>query len=113
MTPVTAHGVRMMIDTEIQTLAAEIQAGAALVFLGTVISNFILTRRERKRRAALDEQEQRDKLINSLLYVWIETTDDKTQEERAGIYSPRQIEYFNKRLKAMGHNWAFPFRRVT
>jgi hypothetical protein len=38
--------------------------------------------------------------------VWL------TDEELAGFFSPRQIEFFNAQLREKGENWTYPFKRV-
>jgi hypothetical protein len=52
-----------------------------------------------------------------LLFEWSQTalpsTDPpKTPAEIGGLFSPRQIEFFNTRLKAMGENFTYPYKRV-
>jgi hypothetical protein len=93
--------------TEIQTVAAVVQALAAAVFLGSVVF-------DAKRRARLREQERRDKVLDALLSVWrlSAPTGGMTGDEAAGILSQRQIEFLNCRLAAMGENWKYPFKRV-
>ena len=52
-----------MTSTEIQTIAAVIQAAAAAVFLASVVW-------DAKRRARLSEQQRRDAIIRALHYEW-------------------------------------------
>jgi hypothetical protein len=103
-----------MTATAIQTVAAVIQALAAVVFLGSVVWDARDRRRERERRAKLNEQERRDGIINVLFSAWMHSSPQggMMPDEVSGIFSQRQIEYFNTRLKAMGENWTYPFERV-
>ena len=32
--------------------------------------------------------------------------------ELAGFYTPRQIEFFNKKLEELAERWRYPFKRV-
>jgi hypothetical protein len=92
--------------TAIQTVAAVVQAVAALVFLGSVVW-------DAKRRARLSEQERRDAIIQSLFELWVLTPfEARTAEETHRIFSQRQIDFFNSRLKEMGENWTYPFKRT-
>ena len=97
--------------TEIQTVAAVIQATAAFVFLFSVVY-------DARRRRGLSEQERRDAIIGALHYEWTQTAlpdaadHPKTPAEIGGLFSPRQMEFFNTRLKEIGEPWTYPFRRV-
>jgi hypothetical protein len=97
----------MDIDSQtIQAGAAVIQAGAALLFFWSV-------RRERRLR----EQDRRDRVIAGLRGMWVQIyvnsgPAEMTHEELAGFYTPRQIEFFNKKLEELGEPWRYPFKRV-
>jgi hypothetical protein len=93
-----------MTSTEIQTIAALIQAAAAVVFLVSVLY-------DASRRHWLREQERRDTLIKALQIEFIARTGS-TPEEAAGFISPRQTEFINARLNEMGVPWTYPFPRV-
>jgi Na+(H+)/acetate symporter ActP len=98
-------GVTLTADdtTQIQTVAAIIQAVAAAVFLGTVLFNVIWQRYTR-------EQERRYNILRVLLYEWTQShlIEAKSPAERAGFISFRQIDFFNKRLKEIGERWTVP-----
>jgi len=98
--------------TAIQTGAALIQALAALVFLGSVVWDERARKIERNRRAKLNEQERRDRIINALFSSWQLSGSNMTPDELSGIFSQRQIEFFNTKLKELGENWTYPFDRV-
>jgi hypothetical protein len=84
-----------MTPTEIQTIAAVIQAAAAVVFLIGVVFD------AHRRR-----QERRDELIRKLFIKWnLLAPPVRTEEKASGIYSPRQIAFFNACLKKMGQRW--------
>jgi hypothetical protein len=84
-----------MVTTAIQTVAAVIQAGAAAVFLIGVRYDYMRRRDERL-----------ESIIRKLHQQWRnEIHDTVTVQERDGIYSPRQIDYFNKRLQELGQPW--------
>jgi hypothetical protein len=89
--------------TEIQTVAAAIQALAALVFLGTVVFNVFWQRRIR-------ERDRRYNLLRVLLYEWTQShlIEAKRPDERAGLISSRQVDFFNDRLKELGERWTVP-----
>lgn len=98
--------------TAIQTVAAVVQAVAAAVFLGSVVW-------DAKRRARLSEQERRERIIKGLLHEWSQTALPPTESDRpktpaeiGGIFSQRQIDFFNTRLTEMGENWTYPYKRV-
>jgi hypothetical protein len=92
--------------TAIQTVAAVIQGLAATVFLISVVW-------DAKRRARLSEQERRDSIIRSLFSLWVSSAPSggMTPEEISGFFSQRQTDFINTRLKAMGENWTYPFRK--
>jgi hypothetical protein len=90
----------------LQTVAAMIQAGAALLFFWSV---------NRERR--LKEQDRRDRVIAGLRGMWVQIYVNSahaamTHEELAGFYTPRQIEFFNKKLEELAERWRYPFKRV-
>jgi hypothetical protein len=90
----------------IQTIAAVIQASAAILFFWSV---------NRERR--LKEQDRRDRVIAGLRGMWVQIYVNPahaamTHEELAGFYSPRQIEFFNKKLEELGETWRYPFKRL-
>jgi hypothetical protein len=86
-----------MTPTEIQTIAAVIQAAAAFFFLIGVVFDY------RRRRPA-----RRDELIRKLFIKWnLSAPPRRTEEEASGIYSPRQIAFFNACLKKMGRRWTY------
>ena len=86
-----------MTATAIQTIAAIIQAVAALVFLVGVV--FDIRRRS---------QERRDALIEKLFNRWSRSPPSgRTEDEAHGIYSARQIAFFNACLKRMGQRWTY------
>ena len=88
-------GAVPMVTTAIQTVAAVIQAGAAAVFLIGVRYDYMRRRDERL-----------ESIIRKLHQQWRnEIHDTVTVQERDGIYSPRQIDYFNKRLQELGQPW--------
>jgi len=94
-----------MTATEIQTAAAIIQA-AALVFFFSVVC-------DARRRRQLAEQERRDAIIKALFVEWsVSPPQARTPMEAQGVYSPRQIDFFNTRVKKIGERWTYPFRRV-
>jgi hypothetical protein len=95
-------------STVIQTIAAVIQAIAAAVFLGSVVW-------ESKRRARLAEQQRRDRIIAALHFEWSQVATPgppKTPAEIGGLFSERQIDFFNARLHEMGEPWSYPFPRM-
>jgi hypothetical protein len=99
-----------MTSTVTQTIAAVIQAAAAAVFLVSVVW-------DAKRRARLSEQQRRDAIISALLHEWSNVAipgGPKTPAEIGGLFSQRQIDFFNARLKEMGEPWSYnyPFPRV-
>jgi hypothetical protein len=84
-----------MIATTIQTVAAVVQAAAAILFFKTV------------------RETRRDKIIDRLHDVWCQTPDRPTPEELSGCpFSQRQIDFFNSKLREMGETWSFPFKRI-
>jgi hypothetical protein len=82
--------------TYIQTGAAIVQALASAAFLWGVL-------RDRKAR----EQYRRAQIIERLLFVWTQTADQPRAEELAGIFSQRQITFFNERLNKLGEKWRY------
>jgi hypothetical protein len=91
--------------TEIQTFAAELQALAAVIFMFTVAFNAFWHYRVRK-------QERRYNILRVLLYEWTQGADEaRKPTERAGLISPRQIDFFNERLKEMGERWTVSKRK--
>jgi hypothetical protein len=91
-----------MIATVIQTVAAVIQAAAAILFFKTV-----------RDAAKLKEQTRRDNIVHSLHDVWCRTGDNITPEEQSGCpFSQRQIGFFNSRIREMGETWSFLFERI-
>ncbi len=103
--------------TYIQTFAAIIQAIAAVVFLASVAWDAKERRHEQQRRANLAEQDRRDNIIASLRQLWVQRyvaafTVVMTDEEQAGFYSKRQIDFFNQQLEERGLTWRYPFERV-
>jgi hypothetical protein len=102
--------------TTIQTIAAIIQALAALVFLGTVVYDARSRKTDRQRQAALVEQHRRDNLISALARLWRQTNTFNisfTDEELSGFFSQRQIDFINDQLKSRGESWRYPFDRVS
>jgi hypothetical protein len=86
-----------MTVTVIQTVAAIVQAVAAVVFLIGLVFDF------RRRR-----QERRDALIEKLFNGWNRSTPSgRTEYEASGIYSTRQIDFFNACLRQMGQRWTY------
>jgi hypothetical protein len=97
-----------MIVIAIQLVASVIQAAGAGVFLISVVW-------DAKRRARLSEQGRRDAIIKALHYEWNNIAlpgPPKTPAEIGGIFSQRQIDFFNTRLEEMGELWSYPFPRV-
>jgi hypothetical protein len=90
-----------MTATEIQTVAALIQAAAAIIFLATVVCDA----RRRNRQA---DEERRKTIIRALQFEFSVGPGGQTVSEAAGILSTRQIEFFNKRLKELGETWTYP-----
>ena len=88
-------------------IAAGIQTLAAGVFLISIVW-------DARRRAREREQRRRDDLIKALHHEWSNISNipppesPKTPAEIGGIFSQRQIEFFNKRLKEMGERWTCP-----
>jgi hypothetical protein len=93
-----------MTATDIQTIAAVIQAAAAIVFLLSVLYDAY-------RRNRLGEQERRDALIRGFQIEFL-SAHGNTPSEAGDLLAPRQTEFFNTRLKEMGEQWTYPFRRV-
>jgi aminoglycoside phosphotransferase family enzyme len=90
------------------TITAIIQTVAAAVFLGSVVY-------DAHRRAKLREQERRDGLINAFHHLWRQSNFPNvslTNEELSNIYSQRQIDFFNSKLRETGEKWTFPFKRI-
>jgi hypothetical protein len=87
-------------------VATIIQTVAAFVFLVSVLYDAY-------RRIQLSEQERRDNIIKALHDEWVKTSsiEQKTPAEYAGVFSQRQIDFFNKRLAEMGEPWTYPFQR--
>ena len=101
----------------IQTIAAVIQAGAAVVFLFSVAYDARERKNQRRYLAALKEQERRDHIIAALHQLWVQScvrpgNTAMTDEELSGFHSARQIEFFNSKLRERGENWSYPFERV-
>jgi hypothetical protein len=90
----------MMTATAIQTIAAVIQAAAAFVFLLSVVY-------DARRRRRTGEQEQRDAIIKALHFEFTFQPGGQTSSEAAGLFSSRQIEFFNTRLKELGESWTY------
>jgi hypothetical protein len=86
--------------------ATIIQTVAASVFLFSVLYDGY-------RRIRLSEEERRDNIIKALHQEWVATNPiaAKTAAEYAGIFSERQIEFFNQRLQEIGEPWRYPFQR--
>jgi hypothetical protein len=85
-----------MVATAIQTVATIIQAMAATVFVIGVWYNY-------KRR----RDERLENIVEKLDRQW-ELENERTgitREEGHRIYSPRQIDFFNKRLRELGEPW--------
>jgi hypothetical protein len=100
--------------TIIQTVAATIQAVAAVVFLFGVAWDARARRHERQHRARLAEQERRDHFVTALRQLWMQstiTTASKTDEELSGFYTQRIIDFINEQLEARGETWSYPFKR--
>jgi hypothetical protein len=89
---------------QIQTVAAVIQAGAALIFLLTTVYNIYWHIRSR-------EQERRDAIIKQLRTEFIAKSGGRP-DEVAGFDTQRLIDFFNNRLKEMGELWTYPFPRL-
>jgi hypothetical protein len=93
---------------DIQTIAALIQATAAIVFLVSVVYDAC-------RRAKLREQERRDGIIGALRQLWVQSNAlniAMTSEELSGFSSERQIKFFNSELRKIGEKWSFPYKRI-
>jgi hypothetical protein len=87
----------------IQTVAAVIQAAGAVLFFGTVFFDARNRRRDR-------ERERRERFIRGLHGLWRQSVGinvGMTDEELAGFYSPRQIEFFNAKLRERGETWTY------
>jgi hypothetical protein len=103
--------------TIIQTVAAIIQASAAVVFFFSVRRDVRARRLERERQLRLTEQERRDRFVGALRQLWVQScvatfSVAMTDEELSGFYSQRQIDFFNQQLEARGETWRYPFKRV-
>jgi hypothetical protein len=102
--------------TIIQTVAATIQAAAAVVFFFSVRRDVRERRHEHQRRARRAEQERRDRMVSALRQLWVQSyvgagSVAMTDEEMSGFYSQRQIDFFNQQLEARGETWRYPFKR--
>jgi hypothetical protein len=98
----------------IQTVAAIVQALAAVVFLFSVVWDARGRRHERQRRARLAEQARKDRVVAALRHLWVQstlTTVSKTDEELCGFDSPRIIDFINQKLEGSGQIWRYPFKR--
>jgi hypothetical protein len=87
----------------IQTVAAVIQAAGAVLFFGTVFW-------DARNRWWDREQERRKNLIRRLHGLWRQSVGinvSMTDEELAGFYTPRQIEFFNAKLREQGETWTY------
>jgi hypothetical protein len=94
----------MFVIAIIQTIAAVIQACAAILFFKTVRDS-----------AKYKEQERRDNYIAGLQRLWGQSNFPNvsmTDEELSGFPSERQIEFFNSELRKRGEKWSFPFKRI-
>jgi hypothetical protein len=89
-----------MTATYIQTVAAIVQGLASIVFLCSVLWDWMAR-----------EQDRRDRIIERLLRMWERTADQPNQEELAGIFpSLRQIAFVNEQLKKHGKKWQYRSR---
>jgi len=93
-----------------QTIAAVIQAFAAVVFLVTVVIEVVERRRQQRFR-------EHERLVASLRNLWVQSNVAPgkvamTHEELSGFYSQRQIDFINLKLGERGENWRYPFPRV-
>lgn len=100
--------------TIIQTVAAIIQAIAAVVFLFSVRWDARERRHERQRRARLAEQERRERLVAALRQLWVQSyvasfSVAMTDEELAGFNTQRITDFINQQLEARGETWRYPF----
>jgi hypothetical protein len=89
--------------TNAQAVAAIIQAGAAVVFLVSVVSDAI-------RRAHFREQEGREQFVTACRSLFFTRPGGMTPEEAAGFDSPRPIELIKERLEAHGANFSYPYK---
>jgi len=90
------------------TAASIIQTSGALGFLLSVVY-------DHRQRFRLNEQERKDAIMRALQALWTWSPKEPsgmTAEEAAGLPSPRQIEFFNTRLRDMGELWTYPYPRV-
>ena len=100
-----------MTSTEIQTIAAVVQALAAAVFLGSVVYDAY-------RRKKLREQERRDSITKALCYDFdaahgvptkVVYSREMTEAEEEDLCKQR-IDFVNTRLKEMGETWTYSDR---
>lgn len=94
--------------TILQPVFGVIQAAAAVVSI--VVAYHVVTedRRAQRERVEHAEAERRQAIVYRLSALFLQSADNLTPEEAAGIISARETLFINQKLAEKGESWRLP-----
>lgn len=92
----------------LQPVFGLIQAAAAVVSIVIAYHTVIEERHAQQERAEHAEAERRQQIVNRLSALYLQSADNLTPEEAAGILSAREIMFINQKLAEKGESWRLP-----
>lgn len=92
----------------LQPVFGLIQAAAAVVSIVIAYHTVVEERHALQERAEHAETERRQEIVNRLSALFLQSADNLTPEEAAGILSAREIMFINQKLAEKGESWRLP-----